>query len=785
MTDSSARLRPLWWLLLALGAAATVFGWTTQLAWPPQPWKLWREPLGLFILILLGAGILRLTRGSGLFVWAVVLALALQGIAIGVASVTAVALLALWALALGSSVSDRPLLALLAGFAMIAGALGWLLPWSIHSTWSYGALALLSIMLRAQPLSALLRTLHDDLRVFVANPHWMAWLALGVLAYVSTAAWLPTSSPDDLGYHLALPYQLQQWAHYRLDAETQVWALSPWASDLLQAIAQLLAGREARGALNTLWLLLGTGLLAEHARAAGLGRQGAALAIALWASQPLTFYLGISMQSELPTAVVLLACAALCMQPRVEAARADTREGALAGLLVGLALGFKISNLAFLGPIGLWWLLARRPNARPISAAVVCTLLVAGSSYTYAYVLTGNPVLPIANEFFQSAHFSIAPITLNWREGIDWMLPFNLQFATTRYFESWNGVAGFQWLALLPMLALALALPRWRVWALVGIAGTLGLLLQMQYLRYLYPGFLLLTLPLVAATLSVLPSRAANALIAVLALANVGACWNVSSLLREGTIGRVLRAPLNADENFLREKVPERIALAQLRASWGNDSSVLIATRAAQVGAEMAGAERYAGWYEPALSSALIATEQDSTGKDWSAMFDTQGFSHVLSRVDDRSEGLSRALGERGALEFSEWPVELHRIQRPALAESAKGDQHERHFDLRFHDYAALEISMTVRCEAASVGFGMRFAWRDGLAQVGEQSFHQRCPSYGDAQLRFRLRSPSAADAVVVKIDAYLPQEISQLAISEISVRARRDHLIARDQGKP
>ena len=64
---------------------------------------------------------------------------------------------------------------------------------------------------------------------------------------------------DDVVYHLGLPWQLQQTARYALDPTLQVWALAPWAGDVLHGVVQVLAGVEARGALNGLWLAMAAG----------------------------------------------------------------------------------------------------------------------------------------------------------------------------------------------------------------------------------------------------------------------------------------------------------------------------------------------------------------------------------------------------------------------------------------------------------------------------------------------------------------------------------------------
>ncbi|HWS26746.1 MAG TPA: hypothetical protein VN259_09280 [Xanthomonadales bacterium] len=192
---------------------------------------------------------------------------------VGLVPVVAVALLALAALAVGTRFSERtavnPAVALVLGLALIAACVGWLLPLRIHSMWIY-VLALVGLgYSRHAAISVALGTAATQWRSAVAASPRMATVAVASLGIVSIATWIPTMMSDDLAYHLGLPTQLQQLGYYRMDPATQVWALAPWASDVLHGIVQVTADREARGSVNLMWMCTGAWLLFGVCRASG------------------------------------------------------------------------------------------------------------------------------------------------------------------------------------------------------------------------------------------------------------------------------------------------------------------------------------------------------------------------------------------------------------------------------------------------------------------------------------------------------------------------------------
>ncbi|HWS78280.1 MAG TPA: hypothetical protein VN205_07890, partial [Thermomonas sp.] len=189
-------------VLLALLALAS--------AWPLQRWRRWNRAPAL------------------LAVWLAALALFA-----GPLPVLAVALLAAAAIAVGSLAVRGPI-ALPVGLAIIAGTLGWLLPLQVHYRLVYLLACLALVGLRRAAIAEATRSAWRQFDAAARSSPRAATAALLLLGLASTGAWLPTLQYDDVVYHLGLPWQLQATARYAMDPTLQVWALAPWAGDVLQ-----------------------------------------------------------------------------------------------------------------------------------------------------------------------------------------------------------------------------------------------------------------------------------------------------------------------------------------------------------------------------------------------------------------------------------------------------------------------------------------------------------------------------------------------------------------------
>jgi hypothetical protein len=624
--DAAARI------LIWTGVAACVAGFFLHRMWTWLPAARFGESLALAGLVALLAWPLRRWRA---WAWADALAAVWLVASVwmgGVVPALAVAAMTAGSMALGSFVAarDRPGIALLAGFAMLAGGVGWLLPLPVHWPWVYLPVFVLLVAMRRDDLRAYASAIHEGWREAVdASPRAAAWstLALGLAA---AASWLPTMQFDDLAYHLGLPWQLMLHGRYALDPTHQVWALAPWAGDVLQAIAQLVARAEARGPMNLVWLMAASAALWRLGLQSGLTPTMRWAAVALFASLPTLAALLGGMQTELPATAVTLGLAVLVFAPA-----AGRRELFAGALLLGLLCALKPMHvLAAVGLIlvaGWRWrsALLHVPAWLTLAWAALLAIGIGASSYAYSTCVSGNPVLPLFNAVFQSPYFTSRNFDdARWHGGFDADLPWDLTFHTAGYVEGWNGGIGFVLIALAGAWLAALSLRQTRTLALAAAIALLVPLAVLQYARYAFVGIVLLLPAMLAALQHFLASRQAVAVVATLAVANLAYQTNAEGMLHTGAIKRAILA-LGRDAPLLERYTPERIFAAHIRSN-SPDAIVLDLSGAAY--AEFAGRGRTAAWYAPRLEAARAAAEADPSGRRWAALLHEQRVSDVLLR---------------------------------------------------------------------------------------------------------------------------------------------------------
>lgn len=620
--------------LVWAGAVACAAGIAGTGLWTQLPLGRFGESLLLAALGALLAWPLRRWRGWS---WATSLALAWAvacAALAGVAPMLAVALLVAAAAAIGSLVVgvSRPLLACLAGFAMIAGVIGWTLPLPLHRWWIHGPWLLLVVVLRRHALRMQLATCVEGWRRAVRDsPCAAAWSVL-LLGLVSAGGWQPTMQYDDLAYHLGLPWQLMQHGHYALDPSQQVWALAPWAGDVLQAIPQLLARTEARAALNLAWLAATATALWQLGALLGLRPALRWAAPALFASLPMTAALQGGMQTETAAAAVTAGLAVAILGRRTRDDGNDASRTLLAGgLLFGLLCALKPLHAIAALPLLAWAAWRHRhawPRAGALAGALLAVLLVGGSSYLHAWLASGNPVLPLFNDVFRSPWFATTAFTdARWQQGLAFDLPWRLTFHTRGYLEGWDGAMGVVLVALAGAWLLALLDRSTRGLAWCATLAIALPLLPLQYARYLHPGLVLLLPALVFVLQRWLPPRRAAMLLAVLCATQLAFQANASWLLHLGAPKRSLLA-LGQDAPLFERYVPERALAAAIRARAPDSGPVLLLSQPFQ--AEFAGRGRDVAWYAPRLHVAAAAADQDASGDAWTTLLRREHIAEVI-----------------------------------------------------------------------------------------------------------------------------------------------------------
>lgn len=643
-------------------------------------WLLWTGPLALLAGLLSTPVLGTLHGGRALYL--LVLALAALGLAFPIArllrwrlasglllvwaaahvffagppAVLAVMLLAASALAMGSvlvpaTAPARDALSLLCGLALLAAGVGWLLPFPLHRWEFYVPLLALPILWRRHALVALAADARAQWSHLAAAEPQLAAAAVLALGLASTGTWLPTLQYDDLAYHLGLPAQLQALGYYRMDPATQVWALAPWGSDVLHGIAQVLAGGEARGSVNLLWLCAGAmaiwALCRELAGSAVCGWLG----VALYASLPLTATLAGGMQTEGPgTAVVL----ALALAIQAAPARGEGPWLRTIAVLAGSLLALKASSGLALAPLGLWlaWRWRGRRPWRALPVALLLGVAVGGSSYTYAWLLAGNPVLPLFNGLFGSPYFAAVNFyDGNYPTGLTPAALWGMVFDSHRYYEGWAGSAGFSLVGLAGGGLLALARPAARAPALAALAVLLLPLAFIVYLRYAHPGMVLLLAPMLAGAGGAVSRRGLIALALTLAALNLAFQANAYWTLRTGALKSLVQHAGDPDPLW-RDYAPERVLIRPLQAR-APQARVLFGGR--PYAAELAGRGFTLHWYDPALERAREDLAMADSPAALRALIAEYGFTHVLIGGKPMWPALPAQLDELGAVPEGEF----------------------------------------------------------------------------------------------------------------------------------
>ena len=575
-------------------------------AWPLVRWRGWSWPMALALVWL-----------AGLVVFA------------GPMPVLAVALLAAAAVAVGSLLLPGPI-ALPLGLALIAGVLGWLLPLQIHYRMVYAVACIGLIAWRRTQVIAACRSVFESFEEAVHASPRTAAAAMLLLGLASTGAWLPTMQYDDVVYHLGLPWQLQEHARYLPDPIVQVWALAPWAGDVLHGMAQVLAGTEARGALNALWLVITAGMVVALTALLGGAAKRQWWSVALLASLPLSMALTSGMQTELPAMAWLPALAWLALRPPADADAASDWRALLAGAVVfGALCGLKSMHGVVAVPVLAWaaWRHRRGIPWRWLPVALLLAVMVGGSSYTNAWLVTGNPVLPLMNSWFRSPFFALRDFEdARWHGGLDADVLWDLSFDTQHYLEAFDGGFGFVLIALLGVWLLALRDIRTRGLAGVASIALLLPLLPMQYARYLQPSLALLLPALVVAYPVVKRGTAAFWALCVL---NLAFATNASWVLRTGALKHVVRHA-GQDTPTLQRYLPERVLAKRLREPGNREGSVLVLPGSSLALAELGARGRNMLWYSPRWEAEAARVEADRSGAAWARLLHDNKIRHVI-----------------------------------------------------------------------------------------------------------------------------------------------------------
>lgn len=535
--------------------------------------------------------------------------------------------------------------ATLVGVGVMAGIVGWLLPLPIHSPAVYLAASALILLAGGKRLRASARPMMQGWSQAVAQEPLAAGFTIAILGLAAVPTWLPTLNPDDNSAHLMMAHDMLAGAYYRIDASSQVFAVAPWLNNVLHAMTSVVAGGESRSAIGFGWLL--AGCVGAYRVSHLLGARGAFpwLASALYASHPLTAYFGMTLQVDGASSAVLLHLTASCID--LKQGQKWTASPWLIGGLCGMLAGLKISNGVYLLGLGSWliWHHLSLRRYRRLLMLVSFAAIVAGSSYFYATLITGNPLFPLFNGMFKSPYMAAIDFSdPRWHTGVGLDMFWKVTFATPSYMESYVGAAGLSLLAFLGAWVVSLVAGGWRsALTVFALATGLVVFLQVQYLRYIFPAVGLLgTLAVVA--LSAQPwKRAAVASLVALVLVQSCLIRTTSWILTAGAAEQLLREGPRAVSKVEQAYVPERALVRSLDAS-GRDYCLLFADKPTSYVALAPSKSLVTGFYDPGMQAIAGKADTDPTGLLWKESIERIGITHVEFRPADARPGLVPAL---------------------------------------------------------------------------------------------------------------------------------------------
>jgi hypothetical protein len=316
-------------------------------------------------------------------------------------------------------------------------------------------------------------------------PSWQ----LALLVYVVLAHWLlalkPEVSSDGLAMHLAIPGMIADQGRFAFDIHQYTWSLMPMGGDFAFTAGYLIGGEAAARLLNFA-LFVAIVAMVYRASQRFLTEPKAALAAALFASTPLAELVSGSLFVENVWAVFIAGAAMALVE----------NELPVAGLLLGAAFATKVGTSAYLLPAAVIGVMKLKGRWRQAAVALAFFVVLAAPPYFNAWMKTGNPLFPFANQIFRSPDFDQSNTfqDIRYKGSAKWNALYTTTFRSSDHVEGQDGALGFQYFLLLPAL-----LVLWNrrapgtlmAFALTGAAISF---VSLPNIRYLYPALPLLSI---------------------------------------------------------------------------------------------------------------------------------------------------------------------------------------------------------------------------------------------------------------------------------------------------
>ena len=509
-----------------------------------------------------------------------------------------------------SSVSD--LTAFLIGAGLYGTAVGLLAHFPINYPGVYWVALLIPVILGRSLIIKAVRKL-EKLKYQAAEYRWLDLsIVLGILVHFSVAL-MPEVGHDALAMHLFIPGHMLHSHEWGFDVSTYVWAVMPMMGDWLYSLVYILGGETAARLINVGFIFLLSWLLRELVIWAGGNALGARWAVLIFFVTPLTFTESSSLFIESIWTAFIIGGTLLIF--RAVSSSSDSKTCLLiAALLFAFALAAKAVSFTIIPVLALIlvfyyraWL--NKENFRAIYLSLVLFLSIGSIPYVTAWYITGNPVFPFFNEYFQSSYYPPVNFSASaiFEKGVAWDTIYRITFESDKFLESRPGAAGFQWLLLLlPALVMFITSGNRKGLMLifVGILAVIFSFQQTAYLRYILPSYVILTAA-IGLVLSIVFSGKNYMLQGfVVLLSIITVCLNILFFNSGTYYGHFVYKALLSDAGrvqYLQEKLPIRRSVELVNQL--NIDQKPVAIFAAPLMAGLYADALYSSWYNKSFQS--------------------------------------------------------------------------------------------------------------------------------------------------------------------------------------
>lgn len=339
---------------------------------------------------------------------------------------------------------------------------------------------------------------------YLYQPTEFRWLdiAIALIALVHfSIALMPELGHDALAMHLAIPSHLLHRHEWAFDVDSYVWAVMPMMGDWIYSFAYMLGGETAARIINVGFIYILSLLLRDLVLWAGGNEWGARWAILIFLVTPLTYTETSSLHIESVWASFIVAGSFLILK-MLSTGTGQKSYLLLTAICLGSALASKAVTFTVL-PVLLLLLLfryhvwCRAQFTLTIFLSLMIFFAIGAYPYITAWAITGNPVFPFFNEYFQAPQYPAVNFSAPaiFEKGVSWDTIYRITFDSGKYLESKPGAGGFQWLLLLLPSAVLLITTMNRKGLVLIFVGVLAIVFtfhQTAYLRYILPSYVIL-----------------------------------------------------------------------------------------------------------------------------------------------------------------------------------------------------------------------------------------------------------------------------------------------------